>query len=342
MRRIENFDLSAYNTFRMKVSCALYIEYDSIEELKGLDFSSLPQPVMSIGEGANLLFTQDFPGTVLHSAIRYIRYFDVGGDTVPVAVGAGVKFDDFIAKACGDGLWGVENLSAIPGSVGACAVQNVGAYGSEAGDVVAGVTCYDTLTHEKCSFKAEDCRFGYRDSIFKDPLLKGRYVITGVLFRLKRTFSPKLEYKGIRAALGLDENTPAPKTLTPADVRNAVIAIRAAKLPDPAIVGSAGSFFKNPVVSAAEFARISDGYTQVPHYLLEGGFIKVPAAWLIDQCGLKGFRLGGAAVHDTQPLVLINASGDARPDEILALEQKIKDSVRERFGVSLEPEVEHI
>lgn len=332
MTRIENYDLSAHNTFRMKVKCALYIEYQTIDELKSLDFDSLPQPVMSIGEGANLLFTGDFKGTVLHSAINYIKYFDVGADNVPVAVGAGVNWDTLVAKTCADGLWGLENLSAIPGSVGACAVQNVGAYGVEAGDVIAGVTCWDTDKKEKISLKAEECRFGYRDSIFKDPEMKGRYIITGVLFRLSRTPKPKLEYKGLQNL----------QPLCPQDVRDAVIAIRDAKLPDPKKIGSAGSFFKNPVVSALQFASIAQGYDTVPHYLLEGGFVKVPAAWMIEQCGLKGASVGGAMVHKTQPLVIINESGEASPADVLALEEKVITAVRERFGVELHPEVEHI
>lgn len=332
MKRIENYDLSGANTFRMKVKCALYIEYETIDELKSLDTDTLPQPVISIGEGANLLFTKDFPGTVLHSAINYIKYFDVGADNVPVAVGAGTSFDALVAKTCADGLWGLENLSAIPGSVGACAVQNVGAYGVEAGDIIAGVTCWDTQKKEKVSFKAAECRFGYRDSIFKDPEFKGRYIITGVLFRLSRSPRPVLSYKG------LQELDP----VCPQDVRDEVIRIRENKLPDPKKIGSAGSFFKNPVVSALDFARIATGYESVPHYILDGGFIKVPAAWMIEQCGLKGASVGGAMVHKTQPLVIINQSGDATPGDVLELEEKIVNAVRQRFGVELHPEVEHI
>lgn len=332
MIRIENFDLSSRNTFRMKVSCALYIEYENIDELKSIDFASLPQPVISVGEGANILFTGDFPGTVLHSAISYIKYFDMGSDTVPVAVGAGVKWDDLVAKTCADGLWGLENLSGIPGSVGASAVQNVGAYGVEAGDLIAGVTCYDTVTGEKIALKTPDCRFGYRDSAFKNPSIKGRYIITGVLFRLYREPRPKLDYKGLQDL----------KPSSPMDVREAVLSIRGAKLPDPSEIGSAGSFFKNPVVSAAQFAVIAKDYESVPHFVLDGGFIKVPAAWMIEQCGFKGAVCGGAEVYANQPLVIINATGDATPQDVLELEGRIIEGVRTRFGVELAPEVVHI
>ena len=154
LKRSDNHDLSAQNTFRMKVSCACYIEYDSVEDLKSLDFDSLPKPLLSIGEGSNLLFTGDFEGTVLRSRIDYVKYFDVGADTVPLAVGSGVKWDDLVAKTCADGLWGMENLSLIPGTVGAAAVQNIGAYGVEVKDIIAGETCFDLRTREKTSDRA--------------------------------------------------------------------------------------------------------------------------------------------------------------------------------------------
>lgn len=339
MKKIENYDLSAHNTFRMKVKCALFVEYESVRELEELDFDSLPQPVMSIGAGSNLLFTKDFPGTVLHSAVKYIKYIDMGLDEVFMAVGAGVCFDDFAAKACEAPYWGAENLSLIPGEVGAAAVQNIGAYGTEVKDIIAGVVCYDRLEKKKITLKCPQCGYGYRDSIFKHS--DGRYIITSVLFQLTRKYSPKLEYKGIREALGLDRNE-TPANLTPLQIREAVIKLRNEKLPDPAQTGSAGSFFKNPVVSAAQFASIAEGYNSVPHFIVEGGFVKIPAAWMIDQCGFKGAVQGGAAVYEKQPLVIINASGDARPEDVLSLENRIIDGVRQRFGVELHPEVEHI
>ena len=336
LSRHENYDLSGQNTFRMKVSCRCYIEYESIEDLKSIDFDSLPQPVISIGEGSNLLFTGDFPGTVLRSRISYIKYFDVGADMVPLAVGAGVNWDKLVAKTCEDGLWGLENLSLIPGTVGAAAVQNIGAYGVEAKDVIAGVTCFDILKRDKTAFKQEQCRYGYRDSIFKDPEYKGRYIVTGVLLRLSREPKPQISYGALKGIFA--DAQPA----TPSQVREAVIRIRREKLPDPEELGSAGSFFKNPVVSAEQFLRISEGYDSVPHYLLEGGFIKVPAAWMIEKCGFKGAVRGGAAVYSNQPLVIVNNSGQASPQEIISLEQEIISAVRERFGVELQPEVEHL
>ena len=287
MRIEHNFDLSSLNTFRMKVRCACYVEYDSVDELTA---------------------------------------------EVPVMVGAGTTWDEVVENTCRNGIWGAENLSLIPGETGAAAVQNIGAYGVEFKDIVSGVVCYDLIEKRKCKFTTAECRYGYRESMFKEA--DGRYIVTSVLLRLSRKPRPRLEYKGLE---GIDASSPA-------SVREAVIKIRRTKLPDPAEKGSAGSFFKNPVVSALEFARIIDaaGGETVPHYILDGGFIKVPAAWLIDRCGFKGEREGGAAVYEKQPLVIVNDSGDASPADILELERRIVAGVRERFGVSLQPEVEHI
>lgn len=328
-------DLSSQNTFRMKVSCECFVEYDTPKELEGLNWDRLPQPLMHIGEGSNLLFTGDFPGTVLHSKIDYIKYVDMGFDEVPIIVGSGVKFDSFVEQTCSHGLWGAENLSLIPGEVGAAAVQNIGAYGVEVKDIISGVVCYDLQERKKVKFSVEDCRYGYRDSIFKQPEFKGRYIVVSVLFRLTRKYSPKLEYKGLKAALGESSQ------YTPMEVRKAVIEIRRQKLPDPEEIGSAGSFFKNPVVSRERFEAISpDG--SAPHFDLPDGSVKVPAAWMIDQCGLKGCEIGGAAVYEKQPLVIVNKSGDASSEDIIALENKIINTVKERFGVELHPEVEHV
>ena len=334
MKRIENYDLSNQNTFRMKVKAALYIEYDNVEELQSLDLKALPQPVFHMGAGSNLLFTKDFPGTILHSNIKFIKYVDMGLDEVLLTVGSGVVFDDLIANVAGNGLWGMENLSLIPGEVGAAAVQNIGAYGVEAKDVISGVVCLDTKDWTKTVFKVGECAYGYRDSRFKHE--RGRYIITSVLFRVTRKYSPKLDYGGVRAALeGRDL-----QALTPMDVRDAIIGIRNAKLPDPAQIGSAGSFFKNPVISREHFERFATPET--PHYDLPDGTVKVPAAWLIDQCGFRGKVLGGAQVYEKQPLVIVNASGSASPEDVLALENQIIAAVQERYEITLHPEVDHI
>ena len=341
MFRQENYDLSAHNTFRMKVRCACFIEYESLEELLSLDLSELPQPVKHIGEGSNLLFTGDFPGTILHSNIEFIKYVDMGFDEVPVMVGAGVHFDDLVAQTCRHGLWGLENLSLIPGEAGAAVVQNIGAYGVEIGDLVSGVVCYDTLERKKVRFSAADCAYAYRDSFFKHQ--NDRYIVTSVLLRLSRAYKPTLTYKGI------SERFAGRTDLTPMEVREAIIAIRRDKLPDPDLIGSAGSFFKNPVIDTLCFSSLIDRArarlgpdVQIPHYLLPGGFVKVPAAWLIDSLGLKGAREGGAGLYEKQPLVMVNSDGNASPGDILALESRIVSEVADNWGITLYPEVEHL
>lgn len=326
------------NTFGMKVSCACFLEYDTLEDLFKVDFESLPRPVLHMGGGSNLLFTKDFPGTILHSRIRFLRVVGDDGDEVLVEAGAGASFDDFVDWACSMGYWGAENLSLIPGEVGAAAVQNIGAYGVEAKDIIVRVNCFDTVKRDMVVFENADCRYGYRSSFFKEDGVKGRYIVTEVLFRLTREYSPKLDYGNIRAALAGKEID------LPWDVRHAIIGIRRAKLPDPAEIGSAGSFFKNPVVSKEHFERIcaevGEG-VKVPSFEVDGG-VKVPAAWMIERCGFKGRTFGGAAVYEKQPLVIVNKSGSATPEEVIGLENSIIEAVKSRFGVELHPEVEHI
>ena len=337
-------DLTGMNTFGMKVKARGFIEYDSVADLVDIEFEELARPVLHIGGGSNLLFTDDFKGTVLHSKIDFIEILDEPSNEVMVSVGAGVVFDDFCAWAAKEGLWGVENLSYIPGEVGASAVQNIGAYGVEVKDVIRRVYCYDTVEEEFVNFSVEECGYGYRDSIFKDPEVKGRYIVTHVVFALSRTPQPRLDYGHLKAAV----EAMGPE-LTPGLIRRVIIKIRKEKLPEPSVMGSAGSFFKNPVVSMADFQRIEASAKaelgadyMVPHYDLPDGTVKVPAAWLIEQCGWKGRRSGGAAVWEKQPLVIVNYTGEAFPEEIIGLEKRIIASVKAKFGVELHPEVEHI
>ena len=374
-------DLTKMNTFGMKVKARCFIEYDSVADLVDIEFEELARPVLHIGGGSNLLFTDDFKGTVLHSKIDFIEILDkchsipeapaFAGSVTPypgvgkcllhtngtlsadfkpsnevmVSVGAGVVFDDFCAWAAKEGLWGVENLSYIPGEVGASAVQNIGAYGVEVKDVIRRVYCYDTVEEEFVNFSVEECGYGYRDSIFKDPEVKGRYIVTHVVFALSRVPQPKLEYGHLKDAFA----EVASSSLTPDLIRKTIIKIRKEKLPEPSVKGSAGSFFKNPVISMADFQRIEASAKaemgadyMVPHYDLPDGTVKVPAAWMIEQCGWKGKRSGGAAVWDKQPLVIVNHTGEAYPEEIVGLEKRIIASVRTKFGVELSPEVEHV
>ena len=340
------------NTFGMKVKARCFIEYDSVADLVDIEFEELARPVLHIGGGSNLLFTDDFKGTVLHSKINFIEILDEcpgsSDDEVLVSAGSGVVFDDFCDWAAKEGLWGVENLSYIPGEVGASAVQNIGAYGVEVKDVIRTVYCYDIVEEEFVKFDVSECEYGYRDSIFKNPEIKGRYIVTHVVFALFRTPQPKLEYGHLDAAVK-EAQAAKDAALTPALIRKVIIKIRKEKLPEPSVMGSAGSFFKNPVISAEHFAKIEAAAKaehgadcKVPHYNLEGGSVKVPAAWMIEQCGWKGRRSGGAAVWDKQPLVIVNYTGDAYPEEIIGLERRIIESVKKKFGVELHPEVDHI
>ena len=358
--RHEAYDLSAQNTFGMKVSCRLYVEVTEPEDLLTLDFDALPQPLFVMGGGSNLLFTKDFPGTVLHMANQGMRFLDSAcgsarndnesvistkaegrvEKSVRVRVAAGVVFDDFCAWAASEGLWGSENLSLIPGEVGASAVQNIGAYGVEAKDIIDTVHAFDLTTRTFVNIPCADCAYGYRTSRFKTEW-KGRYIITAVTFRLSTAPQPKLDYGGVRKALGDREATPQV-------IRETVIGIREEKLPDPAKIGSAGSFFCNPVVDREHFARIvaiakAENGTDyvVPHYDV-GDRVKVPAAWMIDQCGFKGAREGGAQVYPKQPLVIVNATGAATPEEIIALERRVIETIKEKYGIELHPEVEHV
>ena len=336
-------DLTKMNTFGMKVKARCFMEYDSVADLVDIEFEELARPVLHIGGGSNLLFTDDFKGTVLHSKIDFIEILDEGPEVL-VSVGAGVVFDDFCDWAAKEGLWGVENLSHIPGEVGASAVQNIGAYGVEVKDVIRKVYCYDTVEEEFVHFDVEECGYGYRDSIFKDPEIKGRYIVTHVVFSLSREPMPKLDYGHLKDAVDA-----AGSDLTPALIRKTIIRIRKEKLPEPSVMGSAGSFFKNPVISMEHFQRIEavakaehgPDY-KVPHYDLPDGLVKVPAAWMIEQCGWKGRRSGNAAVYDKQPLVIVNYTGDAYPEEIISLERRIIASVKAKFDVELHPEVDHI
>ena len=325
----------------MKVCCRAYVEVTDPKDLLTLDFDSLPQPLFVMGGGSNLLFTKDFPGTVLHLSNKgYDVIPSEAKESVLVTADAGVVFDDFCAWAAAQGLWGPENLSLIPGEVGASAVQNIGAYGVEAKDIIDTVHAFDRTTRTFVDIPGADCGYGYRSSLFKTDW-KGRYIITAVTFRLSAVPQPKLDYGGVRKALGDREPTPQV-------IRETVIGIREQKLPDPKVTGSAGSFFCNPVIERDHFDKIvaiakaeNGPEYEVPHYDV-GERVKVPAAWMIDQCGFKGAREGGAQVYPKQPLVIVNETGEATPDEIIALEQRVIGTIREKYGIELHPEVEHV
>jgi len=317
------------NTFGLDVNAKVVAEYASVEELRQLLTRYKGERLMVIGEGSNLLFTKDFDGVVLRSRMCRAKAVKETEKDVLIEAESGLRLDELIAQLVDMNLTGMENLSYIPGTVGASAVQNVGAYGVEAKDVIEEVEALEVATLRTRVISNKECRFAYRDSIFKNEW-KGQYIITRVTYRLQKDGELSLGYGGLK-----DINA-----TTAAEVREAVIQIRKQKLPEVGEVGSAGSFFKNPVVAHEQAEDLLRIYPTMPHYEVEGG-VKIPAAWLIEQCGWKGKTLGGAAVWKEQPLVLVNQN-HATAQDIIALAQAIVDSIKEKFNIEINPEVNYI
>lgn len=336
MKIFRDYSLLPHNTFGMDVKASVFIEYASVEELKEvLSLYVKDNQWLHIGKGSNLLFTGDFSGIILHSAIKGYEVIHEDTNEVVVRVGAGEVWDDFVAMTVENEWYGAENLSLIPGEVGASAVQNIGAYGVEAKDLIVGVEAIEVSTGKESIFKNEECGYAYRESVFKSSL-KYQYLVTHVSYRLKKTPCYHLDYGNIRLELEKQK-----VRLTLANVRQAIISIREAKLPDPKLQGNAGSFFMNPVISREHFEALLVDYPLMPHYEVDAESIKIPAAWMIDQCGWKGKRLGRAGVHDKQALVLVNLGG-AVGTEVIALSEAIQKSVYEKFGINILPEVNFI
>ena len=310
MRDLSNISLLPYNTFGIDVKAKRFIEYYSLDELRDVLQANRNEQILHIGQGSNLLFTKDFDGIILHSGMARARFID--DETVEAQ--NGLRLDDLIAQLTDMGYSGMEKLSLIPGEVGASAVQNVGAYGVEAKDVIVRVNTLDIQTLEERVFTNDECRFGYRDSAFKHEL-KGKYIVTSVVYHV----------------------TPGEAAKT----RREIIETRKAKLPSVGEVGSAGSFFMNPFVPEEKANALLKQYPEMPHFPSPQG-VKIPAAWLIEQCGLKGKTLGGAQVWNKQPLVIVNATGKAKSEDIIALAKFVSDSVLDKFGISISPEVNYI
>ena len=329
---IRGHSLLSHNTFAIDVKADWFFEYGSEEELRTA-LPRLERPLLNIGAGSNLLFCSDFQGTVLHSAIPGCEVLSDDGERALVRAGAGLNWDSFVEWCIASGLYGAENLSGIPGEVGASAVQNIGAYGAEVCRLISEVRTVDAETGEIRVFKAEECGYAYRDSIFKRPENK-RYIVTSVVFRLSRIWKPNLGYRALDQAF--EGRTPSA-----AEVREAVIAMRDSKLPDPKVLGNAGSFFVNPVVPAPRADVLSLLYPDMPRYSAGEGLVKLSAAWLIDNAGWKGQNIGRAGVYEKQPLVLVNLGG-ATGDEILNLARTIIADVYDKFAVELSMEVNRI
>lgn len=337
IREEKDYSLARLNTFGMEAKTAWFVEYDSAEDLCRFlqDKERIHLPLLAVGEGSNLLFTKDYPGTVLHSAIKGYTIISDTDTDIEVKVGAGEKWDDFVAHAIAHGWYGAENLSLIPGEVGASAVQNIGAYGVEAKDLIASVEAVGVETGERRCFANAECHYAYRRSIFKEEL-RGKYIVTYVTYHLHKQPILHLDYGNIRAELAKEQCD-----VTPAAVRQCVIRIRQEKLPDPAVTGNAGSFFMNPIVPRTQYEALLKHYPDIPHYAIDESHVKIPAGWMIDRCGWKGRALGRAGVHDKQALVLVNRGG-ATADEIVRLSEAVIRSVDEKFGITLHPEVNFI
>lgn len=309
MKELKDFSLLEYNTFGIDAKAKTFIEYYSLDELRQVLSEHKGEKILHIGQGSNLLFTRDFDGVILHSGMARARFLD--DETVEAQ--NGLRLDDMIAQLTDMGYCGLEKLSLIPGEVGASAVQNVGAYGVEAKDVIERVYTIDVETLEERVFTNSECRFGYRDSAFKHEL-KGKYIVTSVVYKVK----------------------PGEATKT----REEIIATRMAKLPTVGEVGSAGSFFMNPFVPEQQANALLAQYPDMPHFATPQG-VKIPAAWLIEQCGWKGKALGGAQVWPKQPLVIVNAN-NASAQDIIDLAAQVAASVQEKFGITIRPEVNYI
>lgn len=327
-----NVDLSDRNSFHVRQSAATLVEFSSAEDLTDYFLSENPAKWYVLGAGNNVLFTRDYDGVLLTPVGRQMTVIDDRGQSVSVRVDAGAEWDSLVEWSVGQGLWGLENLSLIPSSVGAAPVQNIGAYGAEAGDTITAVEYFDVPERRVVRLSGEQCRFGYRDSIFKREL-RGRAIITAVEFRLSRMAQPNLGYGDVAREVELRGGA------TLANIREAICAIRRRKLPDPAVTGNAGSFFKNPVVDRAVADRLLAEYADMPVYpLADAGRVKLAAGWLIDRCGLKGYRGQRVGVHDRQALVLVNLGGATGAD-VMALADMVCRRVEERFGIRIEPEV---
>lgn len=336
MRILKNTSLKPYNTFGIDCRARTLIRTRSEKECRilfggGLKFS---RPLLIIGGGSNLLFTDDYNGTILKPEFPGIAVEELDGNDVIVSAGAGVNWDGFVEWCVNWGISGVENLSGIPGNTGAVPVQNIGAYGVEAREVIERINTVSTADGSKRIFRNEECGFDYRKSIFKGRE-KGNYLITKVFFRLRMKHRPNLDYGSLREEV----NRAGKPTLK--NIREAVLRIRQSKIPDPAVTGNAGSFFKNPVVSTEMADELAHKYPGMPVYSDASGSKKIPAGWLIEHCGWKGRRFGDAGVHDKQALVLVNY-GNAGGKEIFDLSEEIRKSVLKEFRIDLEREVELI
>lgn len=332
IREFHDISLRDRNSFRVEQRAARLVEFDTADDLRQIFAAGIPARWTVLAGGNNILFTEDYDGLLLTPVSRGIEPLDERDGTVLVRVDAGVEWDDLVAWAVDRELWGIENLSLIPGKAGAAPVQNIGAYGCEAKDAIERVRFFDVATGAERTLEAAECGFGYRESIFKHAL-RGRIVITAIEVRLSRTPHPKLGYGDV------EREVEARGGATLRNIREAICAIRRAKLPDPAVLGNAGSFFKNPVVARPVAEELLARWPDMPRYpAADPDKVKLAAGWLIDKAGLKGHTESRVGVHERQALVLVNRGG-ATGGEVIAFARKVQAAVRDRFGIEIDTEV---
>ena len=331
IREFHQISLRGRNSFGVDQRAARLVEFETAEDLRTFFAAGIPGRWTVLAGGNNILFTEDYDGVLLTPAARQIALVSDDGDEVRLRVDAGVEWDDLVEWAVQRGLWGIENLSLIPGKAGAAPVQNIGAYGCEAKDAIRRVEMYCVETGTVLTLDAAHCGFGYRESVFKHDL-KGRVIITAVEIALSHTPRPRLGYGDV------EREVEARGGATLRNVREAICSIRRAKLPDPAVLGNAGSFFKNPVVEASVAENLLKAYPDMPHYPAPEGREKLAAGWLIDRAGMKGHRAGNVGVHERQALVIVNHGG-ATGGEVIAFARTVQARVREKFGIEIDTEV---
>ena len=331
IREFHQISLRGRNSFGVDQRAARLVEFETAEDLRTFFAAGIPGRWTVLAGGNNILFTEDYDGVLLTPTARQIALVSDDGDEVRLRVDAGVEWDDLVEWAVQRGLWGIENLSLIPGKAGAAPVQNIGAYGCEAKDAIRRVEMYCVETGTVLTLDAAHCGFGYRESVFKHDL-KGRVIITAVEIALSHTPRPRLGYGDV------EREVEARGGATLRNIREAICSIRRAKLPDPAVLGNAGSFFKNPVVEAPVAKRLLAEYPDMPHYAAPEGRVKLAAGWLIDRAGMKGYREGSVGVHERQALVLVNHGG-ATGGEVIAFARTVQAKVREKFGIEIDTEV---
>ncbi|MFI3292735.1 MAG: UDP-N-acetylmuramate dehydrogenase [Rikenellaceae bacterium] len=334
IRFFNNISLSERNSFHIDARATRIAEFTKADDLIDIFIKESPEEWLVLGGGNNILFTQNYEGLIICPTSSKIKIESKGGKWCRVRVDAGVEWDDFVEWSVENNLWGAENLSLIPGKAGAAPVQNIGAYGVEVKDLIEEVEIFDSETLTCYTLLNEDCEFGYRESIFKGEL-KGRVIVTSILLKLYRQPQPRLDYADVKSRVEAKADG-----VTLRNIRDVICEIRRSKLPDTAVLGNAGSFFKNPIVNKKVCDKLLVDYPQMPHYPIEGdeSKIKLAAGWLIDQAGMKGHKQGRVGVHEAQALVLVNLGG-ATGAEVLELAQNVQLRVKEKFGVEISAEV---